>query len=210
MKILVTGATDNELYYIKNTKNVTVATTGIGTVATTYNLSKILNKSKFDIVLNIGIAGSFSPNIPIGAVVVVGSEIFGDFGVVTQKGFSTCFEEKIISNNDFPFANGELISVLGSEISKEFSLPVVKGITNNTVSGETTKINTLKEKFSLDIETMESAAFFYVCLCENIPFIGIRSISNLIEPRDKSKWNIPLAIQNLSEKVEEIIAKYSG
>jgi futalosine hydrolase len=85
------------------------------------------------------------------------------------------------------------------------SIPAVKGVTNNTVSGEKQLIKWRKEKFSPDIETMEGAAFFYVCLHENVPFVEIRSISNMVEPRDKSKWNIPLAIKNLSDKVNAFL-----
>ena len=44
---------------------------------------------------------------------------------------------------------------------------------------------------------MEGAAFFYVCLCENIPFLQIRAISNYVEQRNEKNWNIPLAIKNL-------------
>jgi futalosine hydrolase len=33
---------------------------------------------------------------------------------------------------------------------------------------------------------------------ENIPFLQLRTISNYVEVRDKSKWNIPLAVTNLN------------
>jgi futalosine hydrolase len=51
---------------------------------------------------------------------------------------------------------------------------------------------------------MEGAAFFYVCSRENIPFLAIRAVSNKVEPRNREKWNIPLAIKNLSEKLGEL------
>jgi futalosine hydrolase len=50
---------------------------------------------------------------------------------------------------------------------------------------------------------MEGATFFYICSGEKIPFLAIRSISNRVEPRDKNKWNIPVALNNLSEKLIE-------
>ena len=52
---------------------------------------------------------------------------------------------------------------------------------------------------------MEGAAFFYVCLQEKIPFLQIRSISNYVEKRNKSNWNIPLAIDNLNVVLLDII-----
>jgi len=139
--------------------------------------------------------------------VTVYSETFGDFGVTTKDGFSTCFEENIIPANMFPFTKGSLISGDAEKIARDLAVPLVKGVTNNTVSGENSLIKRMRDKFSPDIETMEGAAFFYVCLCENIPFVEIRSISNMVEPRDKSKWDIPLAIKNLSAKVNLYLQK---
>jgi futalosine hydrolase len=206
MKILVTAATLRELQFINRRENVTVANTGIGIVSTVYHLSGLL-KNKYDLALNIGIAGSFSEKSNVGEVVAVHSETFGDFGVAGKNGFSTCFEENIISANMFPYSNGALISENAWKISSALSIPAVKGLTNNTVSGEEILIKRMKDKFSPEIETMEGAAFFYVCLMENVPFAEIRSISNMVESRDKNKWNIPLAVKNLSDTVNSYLAK---
>jgi futalosine hydrolase len=204
MKVLVTAATFNELQFINSTDNVTVAITGTGIASTAYRLTKFL-KDKYDLVLNIGIAGSFSEKLGTGDVVAVYSETFGDFGVAVKDGFLTCFEENIVDANMFPFSNGILISEYAEQIAGNLSIPIVNGLTNNTVSGEERLIKRMKNKFSPDIETMEGAAFFYVCLMENVPFVEIRSISNMVEPRDKSKWNIPAAVRNLSDKVNSYL-----
>jgi futalosine hydrolase len=205
VKILVTAASRQELQFIDAVENVTVALTGVGITSTAYNLAKLL-QTKYDLVINIGIAGSFSEKLNLGDVVTVYSETFGDFGVaLPYGGFSTCFEENIVPADMFPFTCGTLISEKAAEISRYMSIPLAKGLTNNTVSGEKTVINRMRNKFSPDIETMEGAAFFYVCLCENVPFVEIRSISNMVEPRDKSNWNIPLAIENLSAKINLLL-----
>jgi futalosine hydrolase len=205
MKVLVTAATLNELAFINSSENVTVADTGIGIASTAYRLTGLL-KNKYDLALNIGIAGSFSEKLSIGEVVAVHSETFGDFGVAEKNCFSTCFEKNIISANMFPYSNGVLISENARTISASLSIPSVKGVTNNTVSGEKNLIKRMKNKFSPEIETMEGAAFFYVCLMENVPFAEIRAISNMVESRNKSKWNIPLAIKNLSNKINAYLA----
>jgi futalosine hydrolase len=54
---------------------------------------------------------------------------------------------------------------------------------------------------------MEGASFFYVCTLEKIPFLSLRAISNRIESRKRNKWNIPLALHNLTEKLKEVIIK---
>jgi futalosine hydrolase len=206
MKILVTAATFNELQLINRTGNITVANTGVGIASTAYKLAKLLNH-KYDLAINIGVAGSFSEKLNVGDVVTVYAETFGDFGVAGKDGFRTCFEENIVDANMFPFVNGFLMSDSAETIAKNLSIPHVKGLTNNTVSGEEKLIEHMKNKFAPDIETMEGAAFFYVCLAEHVPFVEIRSISNIVEPRDKGKWNIPLALTNLSKKVNSYLAK---
>jgi futalosine hydrolase len=211
VKILVTAASRQELQFIDAAENVTLAVTGVGIASTVYNLTKLL-QTKYDLVLNIGIAGSFSEKLNPGDVVTVYSETFGDFGVALPSGdgFATCFEENIVPADMFPFTGGTLISEKATKISRDMSVPLVKGVTNNTVSGEKTLISRMRNKFSPDIETMEGAAFFYVCLCENVPFVEIRSISNMVEPRDKSKWDIPSAIGNLSAKINSFLTYRSA
>ena len=210
MKILITAATEQEFAPLKlklncynnvavvNRNSIRFSVTGVGINITSYRLTKLLLNEHFDLVLNIGIAGSFSDKIGIGETVVVESEVFADWGVHTHNGFRTVFEENIIKNS-LPFnANGELYC---KHIAPYFflqNIEKVKAITVNAASGEAYQINALQNKFNPDIESMEGAAFFYVCLMENIPFIEIRGISNKVEKRDKSQWNIPYAIKNLT------------
>jgi futalosine hydrolase len=52
---------------------------------------------------------------------------------------------------------------------------------------------------------MEGAAFFYICASEKIPFVALRGISNMVERRNKNKWNIPLALDNLALKLEDVL-----
>jgi futalosine hydrolase len=75
----------------------------------------------------------------------------------------------------------------------------------NSSTGSYFTIERLVKKYNPDIETMEGATFFYICSGEKIPFLALRSVSNRVEPRNKSKWDIPLALENLSEKLEELL-----
>ena len=66
-------------------------------------------------------------------------------------------------------------------------------------------IQRLIKKFNPGIETMEGATFFYICHREDVPFLALRSISNRVEPGNRKKWDIQLAINNLSEKLKDIL-----
>ena len=187
-----------ENFYTKKIENnsVDILVTGIGIAFTVYMLTKTLNKKNYDLVLNIGIAGSFSGNLKIGEVVQVKNEEFADLGIRSKDSFSTLFDTGFIKANKFPFVDGKLKS---TNLKKQ-SIPELKqvnGVTVNTVNGNKKEIEELKKKFDADIESMEGAAVFYVCLMEKIPFAEIRSISNYVEERNKVNWDMPLAINNL-------------
>jgi len=179
---------------------------GIGLVATTYNLSKYLFNNNFDLAINIGICGSFNSNFEIGTVLNIIEEEFADFGINDNGIFKTCFDENFISENEFPFTTKKLKNDFNyTKLLTNIDLQQVKSITVNTASGEKNQISILKQKFNAEIENMEGGAFFYVCLSEKIPFLQIRSISNYVEPRNKNNWKIKLAIENLNNELIKII-----
>ena len=211
MNILIVAATHDELkpliekYKISLDENIstikisnhsiTFLITGVGMVATTFHLTKFFTENiNFDLAINAGIAGSFFSEINIGEVVNVMDERFGDIGAEDGEKFISFIELGFIKQDEFPFMNGKLIS----EYIFENELSDVSGITVNTVHGNDRSIAKVKKRFHASVESMEGAAFAYCCAQYKIPWIEIRSISNYIEPRDKSKWDIPLAINNLN------------
>jgi futalosine hydrolase len=56
---------------------------------------------------------------------------------------------------------------------------------------------------------MEGAAFHYVCLQEEIPFIQLRSVSNYVGERNKSKWQIKKAVENLNKELLNLIGQFA-
>jgi len=178
-------------------KNIDLLISGIGLIFTTYSLSKAIFAKKYDLVINIGIAGSFKRSLKLGELVYVTSEQFADLGIRDKDNFIDIFDAGFISAHQFPFSDKKLKPKV-LNIQKLEQLKKVKSISVNTVSGNQKEIDALMQQYDADVESMEGAAVFYVCMNENIPVLQIRSISNYVEERDKSKWNIPLAINMLS------------
>ena len=52
---------------------------------------------------------------------------------------------------------------------------------------------------------MEGAALHYICLQEEIPFVQIRTVSNYVGERDKTKWKIKEAFENLNDELLKLI-----
>jgi futalosine hydrolase len=184
---------------------ISVLVAGVGSVSTAWAMKQWISvNEKPDLAINSGIAGSYKAVFGIGEVVMPVSDCFADAGIEDGDEFRTLYEAGLSGADEFPFRNGHLFAD-GRFITKLNSyLKPVSAITVNTATGsEVTRARLLK-KFNPDIETMEGATFFYICSREEIPFVAIRAISNMVEPRDKNKWDIKTALWNLSEKFKEI------
>jgi len=218
MRILITAAEEEEIITAKQAFNslsreeqskleVTYLLTGIGTTSISYRLTKLLSADRFDLAVNIGIAGSFSDEFPIGSVAVIEKEFFGDLGFETFTGFQTLFDYKILDADTFPFKSGalhapEMIPEIEAVLSE---YKRATAVTVQTVSGSPEKRSRLEHDFKPQIESMEGAAFFYICALEGIPFIEIRSVSNEVGERDRAKWDIPLALNELKEACAKLL-----
>jgi futalosine hydrolase len=222
MKVLIVAATFSEirpfvehfkmevvqsnLYYLKTSDTeLHCLVTGAGIVATTYALTVHLSEKKYDLVINAGIAGSFNDRYPIGTVVEVVNETLGDFGADNNGVFITAMEAGFQNANEFPFENGFLKNPGLGDLFRQ--LPKVCGVTVNTTSGSASRMEAIQSKFNPDIESMEGAAFFYVCRKHLVNFTQIRAISNKVEPRNKKNWDISLAISNLNSTLINTFAK---
>lgn len=195
----------SKVYEIGN-HSVTFLVAGIGSVATAFHLGQHLVNNKYDLLINVGIAGTFRTDWELGKVVHVTREYFADLGAEDHEKFIDLFDMGLQQPNQFPFTNNFL------ELTDEkYLLPVnhlqkATGITVNKVHGHAPSITAIKNKFpESDIETMEGAAFFYCCIHAQLPALEIRAISNYVEPRNRENWKIDLALKNLWKAVQEII-----
>ncbi len=219
MKILVVAATKEEVSYLFDKYGIQIAAdkhlykhelfdlliTGIGMVNTTYYLTKTVLTKKYDLTINLGIAGSFKEHIKIGDVVEVTTEQFGDLGAEDNDNFLDSFELNLQNKSQYPFIGG-VLKVQASNLHLSLDdIQKANSISVNKAHGNLRSIQLISKKYNPDIENMEGAAFFYCCLKENVPFIEIRAISNYVEPRNKENWDIPLAIKHLNTTAINIL-----
>jgi futalosine hydrolase len=183
---------------------VDILVSGYASAFTVYYLTRALNMINYDLVINIGLAGSFDHFLEQGFVVNVIQDQFADLGVEHKNNLYTIYEEELMNENEFPFVEGRLNGIGNFEIEEIDSLIPVKGITVNTLHSDPKWIKLMRNKFNPEIETMNGAAFFYVCLSEKVPFLQIRSISHFVEIRRIENWNIPSAIKNLNNSIISI------
>jgi futalosine hydrolase len=183
---------------------IDILVAGYASAFTVYYLTRALNMINYDLIINIGLAGSFDHFLEQGFVVNVIQDQFADLGVEYKNNLYTIFEEELMNENEFPFVEGKLNGIGNFEIEEIDSLIPVKAITVNTLYSDPKWIKLMRNKFNPEIETMNGAAFFYVCLSEKVPFLQIRAISHFVEIRRIENWNIPSAIKNLTNSLISI------
>lgn len=207
MNLLVIAATDFEIKpFMESNKTADILITGIGIPATAFHVTKQLAKKKYDLAIQAGIAGAYNNKIEMGKTCVVKSDTFGDIGIDEKTRFKTLFETGLVNENDFPFTNGWLPNE--HEYFKHPTLPLAKGITVNKITDDQNQIKRSKEKFWADVESMEGAAFHYVCLQQEIKFLQLRSISNAVGERDKKNWRMKEAIISLNIELDKLVKFY--
>src|SRR6185369_6280493 len=194
--ILVVAATAREINpFIELTRrgglnnNIDVLISGIGLTASTYHLAKQLAIKKYELVIQVGVGGSFDLTIPLGAVVAVKHDAIADQSVVELERLKTLFDLNLVPQDQYPYKKGWLINP-NKDILKKTKLKIEKGISVNQISTSKQMIKFYREVFDPVTESMEGAALHYVCLMENVPFVQIRSISNYIVERNKKKWDM--------------------
>ena len=194
------------LLFKKEKLTIQILVTGVGIPLTAFNLGSYFTKQEPDLAINAGVAGAFNSNYKIGDVLNVVSERFGDLGVEEADGsFTDVHELGLINPDEFPFENGVLFNPKGADYK---FLDSANGLTVNKVHGNESSIGLISTKYSVDLESMEGAAFYLACLMANVDFFKVRSISNYVEPRNNENWNLPLAIENLNEVLIEMIKIY--
>jgi len=186
-------------------KLIDIQVTGVGAAATAEALSCRLKTSRYDLVVDAGICGSFKPEITTGAVVCIDSEVWGDLGAEDHDNFHDLFDLGILTPGQYPFTGKEIVNP-GNAYSAFFAhLPEVKGLTVNKVHGESESILQCILKYNPDVESMEGAAFFSICISHGINFQSLRSISNFVEPRNRNSWETEKALLNLAKELNSII-----
>ncbi len=184
--------------YVSDTRQLSVLITGVGMVNTAYQIGRN-SHTIYDAIINVGICGAFDTHLKLGQVVNVTKDELSEMGA--EDG------DEFIKYKDLELSGTSVYESKWIMRSKEIAeLKTVKGITVNKVHGNEENIERIKKLFSPDVESMEGAAF--LAACKGVSnYTQIRAVSNYVEKRDKSKWEIKLAVSNLNTKVLNILTE---
>lgn len=203
MKILLCASTKMELNPASSYGHqLEYLITGAGSPSTCFYLARQFATVLPDLAIQIGIAGAYDERLSPGEVVQVRADSFADLGAQDADGSFIPLD--LLVAQDFPFGLREY-SPARRRVLK--NILEVKAITVNKVHGYLPEILRVRTDMQPDIESMEGAAFFACCMAFDLPCVQLRAISNRVESRNRSAWNIPLALKNLHGELERQIAQ---
>ncbi len=185
--------------------NCSILITGVGMVATAFALGRHLVANKYDLVVNLGIAGSFDRNIAEGELLEITEDTLAELGAEDDGEFIPI---ETLGFGEVTFYPSTKLADLYN-LFNTFNLRLATAITVNTVHGNEDSINKVAKRLNAQLESMEGAAFFYACKQMNVPCIQIRAVSNYVEKRNRDNWKIGLAIKNLNTFAVEFLKLYA-
>lgn len=201
-------------------KNVVYAASGIGKTNAAHAATILIENFAPELVILFGVGGAYpSSGLRIGDIAIAKKEAYGDEGVMVKDGFhgAESIGIPLLKKggkkyfNEFPMNKSLIRRCLSIIKLAPYTLPLapeVKSgtfVTVSTCTGTRKKASELEERFSAICENMEGAAVAHVCAMYGTPMLEIRGISNIVEDRDKSKWDLKLASDNCQKVVTELL-----
>ncbi|MFZ6674824.1 hypothetical protein [Undibacterium sp. Xuan67W] len=197
MKITVLFPTQTEASLFQR-DGVHTIISGVGLTATTMATLKAIQSDQPDILILAGIAGVYEhSSLKLFDVVLIESELEADLGFFTANGF--------VHMAHLPIA---------MEFERRHTLhcphvPVHTPFKRATSLSLNAALAPFVDTSNVDIENMEGAAFFHVCLVENQRFLELRAISNMAKIGDDN-WDMTTSVQALTDGLHKLIDSLQG
>ena len=206
---LVTAATDFEMQPFLAACRDRVAAhlvTGIGPVETAVRLYGWLSKNNGTVrgVINFGIAGAYVQPDDTDAprlldICLAEQEFFGDLGICLEDRIEQ-FDNKELQVEDSFVLDKDLLTRAGRILhANQMSFYTGAFVTVNCASGTAKRGKMLADRYRALCENMEGAAVARVCGEFDLPCLELRCVSNLVEDRDTTRWQLKKACRRAGE-----------
>ncbi|MFN2557259.1 MAG: futalosine hydrolase [Nitriliruptorales bacterium] len=187
---------------------VRLAVCGIGRASTAFHLARLL-LDRPQAVLQVGVGGAFPEGPPLGGIALATEDVYADLGVATEEGWLAAEAVGIPLlerggtrfYNVFPCAPAPTAAAAAS-----LDAPRGRFVTVETVTGSAARAGELARRHRPIVESMEGAAAAHACALDDVPFVQLRAISNVVGPRDRSAWRLDGAVRTAANAASEVAA----
>lgn len=179
---------------------------GVGPVAAAASTARALAKSGYELVICAGIAGGFAGLAEMGSIVVASEIIAADLGAQTPDGFCS------LDELGFGSARIEVDSTSATRLIAALYAAGIKAVagpilTLSTVTGTAQTAAELAVRVpGAAAEAMEGFGVATAAKACGVPVLEIRSVSNMVGPRDRAAWRIKEALEAL-EAASSVLAE---
>jgi len=195
---------------------------GMGKINASHTATLMLARFDPEALVVFGIGGAYpSSGAGIGDLAIAKEEIAGDEGVLTREGFKDTgyigipllktATSRFYSTypSSVPLVHRSLQALATYRNSGQGKIHVGSFVTLSTCTGTATRARELEERYHGLCENMEGAAVAHVAELHGVPWLEVRGISNIVEDRDLTKWDIPKAAGAAQQAVQQILEGWS-
>lgn len=179
--------------------DVDLCFTGVGVVSALTMLLP-LPLASYDWVVGVGFVGAYDRALAVGDVVLVAEDAFADYGIFRGGAFChlNATDSPTLKESSSPFYRASSAILSGYR--------AVRAHTRAMPTGDCSRVEGLDWKATqAAVESMESAAFAWVCSRFANRYLSLRVVSNYVAPREVAQWNSPLAQMRLAEALNDVL-----
>ncbi len=202
----------NLIFYIGkiHNKECILVECGVGKVNAARTTQSLIDKFEVNYVINVGSAGSITPELNVQDIVIGKELIQYDFDI-TQIGD---YEKgEICDVGKYFYSDEKLIKLCEETIEdmkdKNFKIKIGRIGTADLFFANPERAKIVRKEFGMECLEMEGAAIGQVCFLDNVPFLVIRGISDTPNGNNKIDFHtyLKLASKRTAEILENLIFK---
>jgi futalosine hydrolase len=174
--------------------HVTVRAVGAGPAAAAAGTARLLTTTTYRAVVSAGVAGGFPARAAVGVTVLGARSIAADLGAETPDGFLPV--EELGFGTSVRDADRDLLHTLAGALPDAVIGDI---LTLSTVTGSAATAERLAGRHPQAVaEAMEGYGVATAAAAAGVPFAELRTVSNLIGPRDRAAWRLSEALAALT------------
>lgn len=197
--------------------HVIFTATGVGTANAAAAATSAIHLYSPDLLVITGCAGAYpGSGLAIGDLALATAEYFADEGVAAPEGWQglesmglpLIDRDGVRLFNEIPLSRHAAGQALRT--ARDNGIPLRQGrfVTVSTCSGTRSRGAELRTRFGGLCENMEGAAVALIAARFGIDCLEVRAVSNLVEDRDLSRWDIPRAVAAAQGFIEHFLREY--
>ena len=189
-------------------KECVLVKSGIGKVNAARTTQLMIDYFKIEYIINLGAAGAINNQLNIGDILIGKHVVQHDFNITAfghSKGYITGIGDNVECDKDLI---AKFDKVIKNIPEKEYKIKLGIVATGDIFCTDVVMKDKIRAKFDADVVDMECAAIAQVAYLNSIPFIVVRSISDIPNGNNESTFdeNLELASKTCANILKEFLS----